>query len=289
MLNSLILELKNNIRSGGNFIDITRGCFSGKHAFVVTCGPSMKNWREIYESQSDKDNCIIMCVKQSIRDIGHLCDVHFINDWNIQRYHYPNNDPLILLGISNNSLPTFSRRDVEYLVKKNQFDDLDHTLAATKNFIDYEIDKVGLVRPWGPGIMYEIVFPFLVHSNVSKITVVGWDIADSIGANKHFYDKTTSRGVIHKVGSKSDCRGIKKCINAIDRLIVGKYLIYPKNLTLHLLGKKYNLASMLPGEAELVSESINSLKLWLSDKHIEFEVASNSIWQPQSPTVSCAQ
>ena len=62
-------------------------------------------------------------------------------------------------------------------------------LASKKDFDNWTLEKI-LKRPWGPGIMYEVVFYFAEHLGVSKIYTVGWDF-EKPGTQKsrHYYNK----------------------------------------------------------------------------------------------------
>ena len=59
--------------------------------------------------------------------------------------------------------------------------------ATAGDFDSFTLDKT-LIRPWGPGIMSEIVFYLVKHLNCQSVTTIGWDL-EKPGETKsnHFY------------------------------------------------------------------------------------------------------
>ena len=51
-----------------------------------------------------------------------------------------------------------------------------------------------MLRPYGPGIMYEAVFYLLQHLGVSEVITIGWDnkLVSNEADKQHFYDKENS-------------------------------------------------------------------------------------------------
>lgn len=240
-----------------------KNLYLNKNVLLVSAGPSAKNWEEVY-SKLNNPKPVVVCIKQSVDldNLNELCDIHFINSYNIKRYKYKKK-PLVIFSSANDAPPSFNHWDFEVIVNKTPDQKLCDTLANKLNFNDYSIEKTGINRPWGPGILFETVFYILAYMGVKKITTIGWDIADSKGKNKHFDDDKT----------------IKQRLAFISRKIcykLGFGRIY--NYFNYKLGNKYNHAYMLPGEAEIISKAIPHLKNWLSTKNIELEIISDSKW-----------
>lgn len=149
------------------------------------------------------------------------------------------------------------------VVSKHNNAGLKETVAYKHNFDDFLIEKTGINRPWGPGIIYESVFYSLLFMGAKKIITVGWDIADSSGGNKHFYDKKSVFKVVDEI--------IRKVFYKLRIGLVYNYVSY-------LLGRKYNYAGMLNGEADITSKSVPYLKSWLASKNVELEIVSDSKW-----------
>lgn len=246
-----------------NKLFLLKNLHLNKSVLLVSAGPSAKNWKEVYSKLNDPE-LVVVCIKQSVDldNLNELCDIHFINCYNLKKYKYKRK-PLIIYSSAKDAPPSFSHWDFEVIVNKTPDQKLCDTLASKLNFNDYSIEKKGINRPWGPGILFETVFYILAYMGVKKITTIGWDIADSKGHNKHF----------------DDDKPIKENLDSILRKIchkLGVGIIY--NYINYNLGNKYNHASMLPGEAEIISKAIPHLKNWLSSKNIELEIISDSKW-----------
>jgi hypothetical protein len=257
-------KIRREIALGEPVLDVLRNKFMGRVALVISAGPSALGWKKIYESLVD-ENPIIICIKQTVEmeELNEICDIHFINPYNLKNYNYKRK-PLIVYSGATDSPPVFNKYDIEYKVKKSPSASLEETVAFTGKFQDFQLDKTGVIRPWGPGIMYESVFYTLQHMGVNKIVTIGWDIADSSGGNNHYYD--TSK--------------VLKTIGSVVRVIISKVRLQRfYNNILFKLGKKYNYAGMLEGEAEVTSKSISSLTQWLNDSGISIYINSKSKWQ----------
>lgn len=261
--NAVIQNLKNVSRCNRDIVDAIRNAFTGRTALVVSAGPSAKDWRKVYE-KIRHTSPLIVCVKQAIEldDLHDICDIHFINPYNIKKYKYCN-DPLIIFTDALDAPKVFNKYDVRFCVNKERDTSLDSSLSYSLDFKSYMLSATGVTRPWGPGIMYESVFFTLIHSGVKEIHTVGWDIASNDGKNVHFYDKKKS-----KLFLKSFLKTIAKKLK-----LHGLY-----NLACYHLSKKYNSAGMLSGEAELISSSIPALKIWLEGEGVDLEIHSNSSW-----------
>ena len=235
----------------------------GRPVIVISAGPSAFKWKDMYDSIKDQ-NPFVVCIKQAIELEGasDICDVHFINPYNLKKYSYKKK-PLIIFSDALDAPRVFNKYDVHMVVSKDKNVGLEETLAYKHNFDDFLIEKSGTNRPWGPGIIYESVFYSLLFMGAKKIITVGWDIADSSGGNKHFYDNKSAFKVIDE--------GVRKVFYKLRIGFIYNYVSY-------LLGRKYNFAGMLEGEAEITSKSIPYLKNWLASKSVELEIVSDSKW-----------
>ena len=159
-------------------------------ALVVSAGPSAVGWKEIYK-RILFEKPIVVCIKQSIEleGLDTLCDIHFINPYNLKKYKYITK-PLVIFSDSTDAPNVYNKYDLRFLVKRDPGPPLlSSTVAFSGEFEKFELDKTGISRPWGPGIMYESVFYTLQHMGVTKIETIGWDIADKCGKNTHYYDQ----------------------------------------------------------------------------------------------------
>jgi len=163
---------------------------SGKECVILTCGPSLNDFSEEELKEKLKDKFVI-AVKQAYNKVPDLVDMHVFNCNNYEPYDYSDNSP-ITIGCS--SLPFEMTRDNIWgpetspdLFYRVVAEGYDKTLAKTGDFDSFTLDKT-LLRPWGPGIMSEIVFYLVKHLNCQSVTTIGWDL-EKPGETKsnHFY------------------------------------------------------------------------------------------------------
>ncbi|HEY6874647.1 MAG TPA: hypothetical protein VI298_18155 [Geobacteraceae bacterium] len=277
-----ITELKTAIRQTNDPVRILENAFAGRDALVVSCGPSMCHWREVYEREIE-NNPLVVCIKQSYLSLGGLCDLHFLNTWNLVRYQYKEKkSPVMSFCTIDNETISFGTYDVIFKIPAEMIAKPENMLAITRDFSSYKLNGTGLSRPRGPSIMLESVIYSLIHMGVKRIVTIGWDIADDKGGNTHYYNMDDFQGVEeHKSGSKFK-EAAKKLLEETLILPFAKevktkvkgMLSYVRFLT----GKTTNISKMFPGEAELTAASIPSLISWLKQEGVELEIISNSKW-----------
>lgn len=264
MLNSNIIEkMMKLLVSENQPLNILKDSFKGRTALVVSAGPSAIDWKEAYHYVSE-ENPLVVCIKQTIEieGLNDLCDIHFINPYNLKKYQYKTK-PLVIFSGATDSPRVYNDYDVKFIVEKEPSAYLETTVAYSGEFCKFELEITGISRPWGPGIMYESVFYTLQHMGVARIVTIGWDIADESGRNSHYYDQKSFLKILEA--------GIRRVFKKLG--IIGIY-----NYFLFLVGRKYNYAGMMSGEAEIVSKSIPSLISWLDKRNIKLEIISKSHW-----------
>ncbi|MFO7657144.1 MAG: hypothetical protein R6W78_08760 [Bacteroidales bacterium] len=275
-----IKQLKDRLKNDEDPIKVLEDAFEGRTVLVVSAGPSAIDWRNVFESIYT-ENPVVVCVKQSINLVGSMCDIHFLN--NVNLFKYKKNDGLLTVmtdvGLY---LPKFGKYDVNYsLINGNRLiDNEKFFLAINKDFDNYTLNKTGIMRPVGPGIMHESVIYTLVHMGFKKIVTVGWDIADDKGVNTHFYDG--AKIVVKDDSFYNKKQKIKTIIQALGVLVIAKNFQYVVRYIVGVinfnLGKKVNAATMFNGEAEMTSESMPSLRNWLSSMGVRIDIHSKSKW-----------
>lgn len=266
------------------FLARSRNLARGRTALVVSCGPSMGRWREVHAGLA-AEQPLVLCVKQAVDEVGPLCDIHVFNAYNVQRYRYRGRRPLVVAGSGLDNAPLFEASDQRYSVVGGgpNSDLVRDTLAGALSFEAHELEQTGMARrPWGPGIMYEMVFPLLVHLGVTRIVTVGWDVADSDGRNSHFYDRAKS--------SPMPSRPLDPLsrLGRLLRRVPGVQVAC--SWLLRSLGRRYNPAPMAPGEAELIAASLPRLLSWLGDRGVDLKIETDSVWvsaQASAPGTGC--
>lgn len=274
-----IEKIKNDLSEDVFVIDALRDTFKGKTVLVISAGPSADSWQKVYEKEKH-NNPVIVCIKQTLNLIDIPCDIHFLNSANLIKYKY---QPSTLSIMTRNSkaAPIFGKYDVEFRLMEEFNYKPEYYLASNQRFDCYTLDKTGLTRPIGPGIMHESVFHTLIHMGFNKIITVGWDIADPEGKNTHFGQRNDG-----DIGTQYKPKGMKLFFENISfklgllKLVrkvgfVKRYIIGALN---YHSGKKVNLAGMAKGEAKVVSSSIPSLLNWLESSGIQITVNTKSKW-----------
>ncbi len=263
-----------------------------KEVLVISCGPSIARWKEVYDEYPVDEKPFIICIKQSLNFVGQLCDLHVINEVNLMKYCYTENRPKVFFGIGNYETRDFSfvTRDVTYSVRSTEdlFGSVAGRLASGMNVNINFKDFFGFTSEveWGPGIMYECVLPFLIGCKPKSITTIGWDIADSSGINTHHVEIENSKKAKFNI-FLSQVQHLK--IAVAKFLMKNKYLIklhdFYRNMTLRIkyhMGVKLNSVSMIEGEAAVVSHAIPYIESICRDNDIKLRVLSESVWIKKS-------
>lgn len=189
-MRKLLRELKTDLDK----MSLLRQQCQGKEAVVFGCGPSFNEIEKEKMLEFCKDK-LVVCIKQSYFRYKEICNFHFYNDNNLVEYGHDDN--IITCSSSgaryedakNFFWKNQRESDLHFRVVNTGFE---NSVAIKNNFEEIEIEKIGLNRPWGPGIMLECVFPFLIHLNLKRIYTLGWDYGHpSISGGTHldhFYE-----------------------------------------------------------------------------------------------------
>lgn len=180
--------------------------YKNKHidqeALVLTCGPSFgeTSFEKIKELSKNK---IVATVKQTVQKVGDISDYHFFNDNNF--YNYETKATKIASSGNYDWARQFvwGSQDIDLFFKiKNATSKIEDSLSYKKNFEDMLIDN-SLERPWGPGIMYETVIPFLIYMGIKNISIIGWDYTTKYdGTLDHYYDESRATKILKNTGNK---------------------------------------------------------------------------------------
>jgi hypothetical protein len=249
-----------------------RDAYAQAECLVVTCGPSLGDVSK-EQLQRASDGRVTIAVKQATDVVGDVSDFHCFNAFNVSRFS-PAHDSTIRCFVADakRRSPQFNGRDLEF-EQRDGNGDLRNSLAHERSFQGYELAN-GLVRPFGPGIMYELVFFLAAHVGVSRITTVGWDIGDPAGQNTHFYDDDSARSYFSagRAGPGSGPRRLRDLVPEPIKFQRRRL----QNKRAHAAGALYNRTQALPGESELVSSSVPALVEWLAGHGCELRVVSPS-------------
>lgn len=191
---------------------------SGKTGYILTCGPSLGD----YSSEFLKDrlaNEIVLSVKQSYTVAPEIVDYHFFNAANLPEptdghyYNYGENSPTVVSSC-NFPLGTFWNppQHIDFFFPVPVRFDLpekERYFCFNPKFDDHTFDKT-MVRPCGPGIMYETVIFMAKHLGFNKIVALGWDLSKTNpepDSYDHFYnDRVSNPGTIMDWEVKETCK-----------------------------------------------------------------------------------
>jgi hypothetical protein len=124
---------------------------------------------------------------------GEGIDFHIYNCANFKEYDYSENKPVVIEAAT--TPYRLGDCDLKFFIQERGFDkSFDKSVAATGDFDSWTFEKQPLLRPYGPGIMYEVVFYALHHLGVSEVITIGWDnkLVEGDASQQHFYDKKDS-------------------------------------------------------------------------------------------------
>ncbi len=186
-------QFAKNVVSGKNItqnekIAFLKDLFLGETAYVLSCGPTLteNNLDKLREELSEN---LCISIKQSYELFQELTDFHIYNCGNFKHYDYSNKAPVVIEAST--SPYRLGESDLKFFIQER---DYEKSIAKSHDFDSWRFDKQSLLRPYGPGIMYEVVFYTLQHLGVSEAITVGWDnsFVEGSAAQQHFYDKVGS-------------------------------------------------------------------------------------------------
>lgn len=166
-------------------IEFLKDLFKGEKAYVLSCGPTLTDHQPEKIRELLNDN-LGVAIKQSFDLFGDLIDFHIYNCANFKNYDYSKNKPVVIEAAT--TPYRLGECDLKFFIRERNFN---NSVAATEDFESWTLDKQTMLRPYGPGIMYEVVFYALQHLGVSGIITIGWDnkLIEGTAAQQHFYDK----------------------------------------------------------------------------------------------------
>jgi glycosyltransferase involved in cell wall biosynthesis len=169
-------------------LELLKDLFKGESCYVLSCGPTLT------EHDNNKLTALLgdtltVSIKQAYDLFSEVTDFHVYNCANYKNYDYSKKRPVIMEA---STTPfKLGQCDLKFFIRERNFD---NSVAEKKNFGDWTLDTQSLLRPYGPGIMYEGVFYLLQHLGVSEATTIGWDnkLLPDGADQQHFYDKKGS-------------------------------------------------------------------------------------------------
>tara|TARA_Y100000034_G_C6909381_1_gene423329 strand:+ start:891 stop:3008 length:2118 start_codon:yes stop_codon:yes gene_type:complete len=217
-------------------LKVIKDAFKGERCYVVSCGPSLLD-HDIRSLKKLFADDLVICVKQAYDMFSELTDFHVYNCANFKKYDYGMSEPIILEASSLGR--KLGHCDISFPIVERGFG---NSLSAQKNFSEWTFDKKPLTRPYGPGIMYEMIFYLIEHLGISEVITIGWDNKLREDNKHHFYD-----------------------INGDDR---------SKHIHFNAVDDNKVAVENLPHEAELTNSVIGDWYSWLKDSGAEMKIIS---------------
>lgn len=250
---------------------LLRNRYEGETCVIVTCGPSLADVPEARLRESLK-GVLTIAVKQAIDVVGDQTDFLCWNAFNVARFSSPSPHTVgCFVADPTGRRPQFNHHDLKF-PQVHGNGGLANSLAYKCDFPRHLIAD-DVVRPFGPGIMYELVVYLALHLGVSELITVGWDIANSAGGNAHFYDDDVDRPYF-----ESERAGPPAPTTLRSRVPepVRYGVRFTKNAIAHSRRGLYNKTRTLPGETEVVARSTVELAAWLEKEGVALKAVTDS-------------
>lgn len=274
-MHELTLQLAADVRrarSLGEQIRLLANRFEDAICVVATSGPSLRTVPPEPLRQALQGVPTIV-VKQAIDIVGDQADFHCWNSFNVAKFGKGAPETIrCLVTEPTGRMVQWNKSDMRFPLVPND-GDIRHSLALRRNFDDYLLSH-SESRPFGPGIMYELVLYLAVHLGVKEIITIGWDIASAepAGPYTHFYDldDRPPRGPeIAASGARE--WGRSRVPEPLHRVVRSA-----RTARLHHGGQIYNRTKPLPGEFELVSTSTSAAAEWLNRMGVSWRAVTDS-------------
>ena len=163
-------------------LKILKDAFKGERCFIASCGPSLlvhesDDLQEIFQEN------VVIAIKQTYDMFAELVDFHVYNCANFKKYDYGKRKPIVFEA---SSIPQqLGDCDIRFPITERGFE---NSLCVNKDYEEWTLEKKPRTRPYGPGIMYELVFYLVEHLGFSEVITIGWDNKLNEHKKQHFYD-----------------------------------------------------------------------------------------------------
>lgn len=148
---------------------------TGKKALLLATGPSVNLYKENFKNIPE--DYIVFCIKSAVDAVPPgRCDFHLINNLKLKKYRYKVRRPFVVYASAGKK--DYKPADLRIKLKGPN-------IARSKAY-DH-ILKFGMVKKWGPGIMYDLALPFIHFLGFEHAFVCGWDLFPlGQASNLHF-------------------------------------------------------------------------------------------------------
>ncbi len=242
---------------------------AGKNIFILNRGPSWKKVCREVVVKLKANGGIIAAVKSGIEGFEDLVDIHFVNQYNHQRYRYSRSHTVIKVLLNIPGEPRIWDTDYDLVfrlpdVPIDCFESSKKNTLAVKMDFDRGIIRDSLDRPWGPGIMYDIVIFFCLYLGAKNLVISGWDLTATAGAK----DENDAFLMAQRAGAMHT-RAVNPLKAKLAESPVGGLLKTANLFRKHLSGKPYNIVGVTAKfEEDCVIKSSGAFYEWLQTRGV---------------------
>tara|TARA_R110002110_G_scaffold343746_1_gene553754 strand:- start:2043 stop:4013 length:1971 start_codon:yes stop_codon:yes gene_type:complete len=172
-------------------IEILKDAFVGQDCYILSCGPGLTQYDPEFLKEKIGDK-LVFAIKQAYEYVPEIADFHFFNANNFQVYKYEKSKPIVVANSAEQELAMIHHiwtNKQHYDIFAFTPDDRDFSKSICKSLeFDKYLFENTLSRPWGPGMMTEIVIYMAIHLGVKNIYTIGWDLeAPGETKSNHYY------------------------------------------------------------------------------------------------------
>lgn len=260
-----VRQIVNEFTSGQTLrerIAVLEGAGRGRHGVALTCGPSLSAYTDDQLAELCEAK-VVIAVKQAIDRVPNDADFICFNAYNVRRYSIPPSVGRVYVEPSSRYLYQFNRSHLRLPSERKTSPGAQAVLES--HDYDRYLLAAQTLRPFGPGIMHEVVLYLAVHLGLSRLDVLGWDLAFGYEFVDHFYDSDTpdpgAQKTQDQLAADDTLRFRSGRLTAAARVA--------SSVIAHPTGRTYNSPRWVPGERELVQGSIPSTQAWMSSHGCE--------------------
>lgn len=225
-MNKITKQLKEQISKLDSIeerLEILKDKYAGKTAVILATGPSLNDYdhKEMRDMFSERDDLVIMPMKQAYEVSQGTSDFHIQNLWSMDRktptkyenetitfFNVAKSFQDVHLGmISDNNHPC----DIWVpCLNPPHVTDKD-TIQATGNFDLFWMLSNETQTMWGKTLLYSSAIPMALHIGCRSIVTMGWDL----GTGVHFYPDNSSWSAI---ANKPDVKYTNEAVDTTPQL-----------------------------------------------------------------------
>ena len=190
---SFLREKISNIKSNREKLDFLKNYYKNKTVFVCATGPRYKDNID-HIKNNFTENCLLICIKQTIKDFNMICDFHVYNNEHKENWEYNDDFKPIICFLNygkpneNNVRPFNKFADLNFFlenlngikhVRKYVLLNLEND-SDLLSFNDKNLGEGENMCPNKHHVIFEMCFPLSIHLGCKNIITIGW-----VGGQEH--------------------------------------------------------------------------------------------------------